>query len=71
MFAGDRLQPNYYRRWMLNPLRFDPQTKMPVYFDEDGKSPLTELLDGDALKQIETIRQYLLLGEKMPLPATQ
>ena len=44
-------------------------SKMPVYF-EDGKSPLTDLLEGDAEKQIEAVWQYLRLGLKMPLPST-
>ena len=45
-YSADQLLPSYYRRWIRNPLSIDPQTKMPVYF-EDGKSPLTEVLDGD------------------------
>lgn len=67
--AGERLLPAFYRRWLRSPLSIDPQTKMPVYF-EDGKSPLTELLDGDAEKQINAVWQYLRLGSKMPAPST-
>ncbi len=69
--SAARLQPAYYRRWLLNPQRIDPQTKMPVYFDEEGKSPLPEVLGGDAAKQIDALWHYLRLGEKMPPPATQ
>jgi mono/diheme cytochrome c family protein len=68
-YSAERLLPQYYRRWVRNPLSIDPQTKMPVYFDE-GKSPLTDILDGDAEKQIDAVWQYLRLGEKMPLPNT-
>jgi cytochrome c1 len=68
-YSYDRLLRDYYYRWMRNPLSIDPQTKMPVYFEE-GKSPLTEILDGDAEKQITAIWHYLRLGEKMPAPAT-
>ncbi|HUR47026.1 MAG TPA: hypothetical protein VMZ27_14200, partial [Candidatus Saccharimonadales bacterium] len=68
-YSADRLLPQYYRRWLRSPLSIDPQTKMPVYF-EDGKSPLTDILDGDGEKQIEAVWQYLRLGQKMPLPAT-
>jgi hypothetical protein len=68
-YSGDRLLPTYFRRWMRNPLSIDPQTKMPTYFDE-GKSPLTEILDGDAEKQITAIWEYIRLGDKMPLPRT-
>lgn len=68
-YSAERLLPAYYRRWMRNPLSIDPQTKMPAYFEE-GKSPLTEVLDGDAEKQIMAIWQYLRLGDKMPAPGT-
>src|SRR5438067_7570867 len=40
-YSAERLLPAYYQRWVRNPLSIDPQTKMPVYFDE-GKSPLTD-----------------------------
>ena len=63
-YSSERLLPQYYRRWVRNPLSIDPQTKMPVYFDE-GKSPLTEALDGDAEQQIEALWQYLRLGTQM------
>ena len=69
-WSADRLLPDYYRRWMRNPLALDPQTKMPAYF-EDGQSPLTEVLEGDAERQIDAIWQYLRLKDTMPLPATQ
>ena len=67
-YSSERLLPEYYRRWVRNPLAIDAQTKMPVYFEE-GKSPLTEVLDGDAEKQITAIWQYLRLGPKMPPPS--
>jgi len=66
-YSGERLLLPYYRRWLRNPLAIDPQSKMPVYF-EDDKSPLTEVLDGDADKQIDAIWQYIRLGTKMPPP---
>jgi mono/diheme cytochrome c family protein len=68
-YSYERLLRDYYYRWMRNPLSIDPQTKMPVYFDE-GKSPLTELLDGDAEKQITAVWHYLRLGEKIRPPNT-
>ncbi len=66
-YSGERLRPAYLRRWILNPLRIDPQTKMPVYFN-DGHSPLTDIYDGDATKQINALWQYIRQGQKMPLP---
>jgi mono/diheme cytochrome c family protein len=66
--SGARLQHDYYMRWVRNPIKVDPQTKMPVYFDEDGKSPLADYQDGDAGKQIETMWQYIRQGNKMVPP---
>ena len=68
--SAARLQPDYFRRWFRAPTSIDPQTKMPVYFREDGTSPLAEILGGDAEKQISAVWEYLKLGEKMPPPAT-
>lgn len=68
-FAADRLLPDYFRRWFRAPTSIDPQTKMPVYFDE-GKSPLTDILEGDGEKQITAVWEYLKLRDKMPAPKT-
>jgi cbb3-type cytochrome oxidase cytochrome c subunit len=67
-YTGARLQKSFYHRWVRNPQRIDPPTKMPVYFDSEGKSPLTDYYGGDAEKQIEAIWQYIRLGDKMPAP---
>lgn len=69
-YSADRLLPDYYRRWFRAPTSIDPQTKMPVYFDE-GKSPLTDVLDGDGEKQITAVWEYLRLREKMLPPKTE
>jgi mono/diheme cytochrome c family protein len=69
--VGARLQPDYYLRWMLDPLRVDPQSRMPDYFDEDARSVLVDVLEGDAKKQIEAIRQYLRQGKAMKIPVMQ
>ena len=65
--VGDRLLPEYFRRWMRNPLRVDPQTKMPAYFHQ-GQSALFEVLDGDADRQIEVLYHYILRGSGMIPP---
>ena len=67
-YSGERLQKPHFHRWLRNPLRIDPTSKMPVYFDNEGKSPLAEVYGGDATKQIEAIWQYIRLGGKMPSP---
>ncbi len=66
-YSAERLLPPYYKRWLLDPLLIDPQTKMPDYF-EGWSSVLTEYYEGDAPKQIDAMWQYLRLGDKMPLP---
>jgi mono/diheme cytochrome c family protein len=68
-YTGARVQRSFFHRWVRNPLRIDPATKMPVYFDAEGKSPLADYYNGDAEKQIEAIWQYVRLGDKMPSPA--
>ena len=63
-----RVQPDYFRRWVRSPISLDPTTKMPVYFDEEGKSPLSDVLDGDGPKTLQAIWEYLRAGEKMAKP---
>jgi hypothetical protein len=61
-----RIRPDYFRRWMMNPLRVEPSSKMPRYADEEGRSPFREFLDGDIRRQFEAIRLFLAgpLGEQ-------
>lgn len=66
--VGERLRADYFRRWLRNPVTVDPNTKMPVYFDEEGKSPYTDILEGDAFKQIDAMWHYIKQGEKMAPP---
>ncbi len=67
-YSGDRLVKKFFVRWLYNPLAVDPTTKMPVYFDELGRSPLADVYDGDGAKQIDALWQYIRLGDKMPPP---
>ncbi len=59
LYSADRLRPDFFRRWLREPMRVDPSTRMPNYFDETGKSPLAGILDGQASAQIEAIWHYL------------
>ena len=68
--SADRLLPSYYRHWFRNPLGIDPQTKMPMYFDEEGASPLTDVLGGNGDAQSDAVWHYLRLRDKMPQPKT-
>src|SRR5262249_22975429 len=70
--ARERLQPSFARRWLRNPLKVDPQTKMPVYFDEQGRSPLTTSFEGNGDQQIEALWHYLRrLGGDQPQTAAR
>jgi len=62
--AAARLRPEYYHRWTLFPLRIDPETKMPRFADDDGKTPLTDFFGGKASEQYEAIWQYLQTFKK-------
>lgn len=62
-----RLNKDYYDRWVREPLRLEPGTKMPQFI-KDGRTQLTEILDGDGVKQADALWQYLLEGEKIRPP---
>ena len=58
-YSVERLRKGYYHRWVMHPLRIDPDTKMPRFADDEGKTALTELYEGNARQQFEAIWQYL------------
>ncbi len=64
-----RLRKDYYVRWVRNPIRIDPETKMPRFEDDDGKTGITDIFGGDARKQFEAIWQYFLEGDALQPPA--
>lgn len=68
--SDSRLLKSFFFRWMRNPLAIDPQSKMPAFFDEEGRSALTDYYDGDAEKQINALYQYLRLRDAMPKPVS-
>jgi len=65
--ARDRLRPDWFVRWVREPLRVEPGTKMPQFF-QGGRSQLTEVLEGDASKQIDALWNYLLEGASIKAP---
>ena len=67
-YASERLRKEYYDRWVRAPARITPNTKMPTFPDSDGKTPLRDVLDGDATKQFDAIWNYLLAGRKIEHP---
>ena len=67
-YSYERLLPDYYRRWLRAPTSIDAESKMPVYFDETGRSPLPDILEGDGPRTVAAIWEYLRLGTKAPRP---
>jgi cytochrome c551/c552 len=53
-----RLQREYYDRWMRDPLRIDPQTKMPKLASE-GRTKALGHFEGDAPRQFEALWHFL------------
>jgi len=64
----DRVQPGWFKAFLLNPASFNEGTRMPQFWPE-GQSAFLDILDGNAEKQIESIWSYLSLKNSMPLPA--
>ncbi|QJX00203.1 c-type cytochrome [Frigoriglobus tundricola] len=64
---NQRVRYEWYERWLSQPLRMAPGTRMPQAF-VDGKSTLRSVLDGDPHKQAEAMWAYLALGPGLPLP---
>src|SRR5262249_22080142 len=65
--SNQRVRYEWYRRWLEQPQRMQPGTKMPTVFF-GGKSPLERVLGGSADSQAEAMWGFLSLGAKMPLP---
>lgn len=63
-----RLRLDWYTRWMHQPQRMAPGTKMPQNFFGDT-SQITTVLGGNADAQIDALWAYLSLGPGLPLPA--
>ena len=53
--SAKRLRHDYYMRWMLDPMRIDPDSRMPKFADQKGKTAFTEVLEGDARRQFDAI----------------
>jgi hypothetical protein len=64
---AERLRYDAFSRWIHDPALTRPGTRMPSFF-VNGMSGFTNLLSGDADKQVNAMWAYLSLGEFMPLP---
>ena len=68
MYVEQRMRKHYYDRWVIAPMRIHKETKMPSFADQEGKTSIREIYDGDARKQYDAIWHYLLEGEKIRPP---
>ena len=67
-YVSSRLRYDFYRRWTLDPLRFDPATKMPKFAPDGKTTPVTHTYNGDAQKQFAALWHYLvsLASDEVP-----
>jgi mono/diheme cytochrome c family protein len=54
-----RMRPEFYQRWIGNPIQFDPSVPMPRFSPDGQTTPVTTILDGQARPQFDAIWQYL------------
>ena len=64
----DRLKPDWFVPFMLNPAKYRPGIVMPSYWG-DGQSTDKETLDGNATAQLQAIWHYLSYGQGAPTPS--
>lgn len=62
----ERLNPEYYQRFVLDPPRFDISTKMPKLSADGKTTKITTILDGDAQRQFQAIWQFILNLDEPP-----
>lgn len=65
--ASQRLRPEWFYQFLLDPAQLKPRTRMPTFFP-GGSSSLPELLGGDVQQQISALWSYLENIERLPLP---
>ena len=64
---AERVNYDWYRRWMTDPQRIHPGTRMPTVFLK-GESPYKDILSGAPDQQKTAIWQYLLVSKRYPYP---
>lgn len=62
-----RVRKDWFRRWLLDPQRLSPGTRMPSIF-ANGRSMAPQFLNGEPDKQIDALWAYFSQGSKMQLP---
>ena len=62
-----RLNQAWFHKLLVDPVALKMNTRMPDFW-LNGKSPVTDIHEGDIDKQIEAIWSYLSLGDAAPYP---
>ena len=65
--AHERLQPDWILQWLQSPLKIQPGTRMPMFWDQYPKSAFPQQ-DGNGELQIRSIRDYLFTLRGGPSP---
>lgn len=66
--SARRLKPDWIVRWLQDPQRLAPGTKMPSFFTDESSGP-EDILGGDEERQILALRDYILsLGSGLREP---
>ena len=55
----ERMRYDFYRRWVLDPPRYDIGTRMPKLAADGKTTKVTQILEGDAAKQFDAVWEYL------------
>jgi len=56
---SDRLRGDFFQRWLRDPLRIDPATKMPQFTTDGRTTKAAHLADGNADTQFVALWRYL------------
>ncbi len=67
MHVKERLRFDYYDRWVRSPIRVEPETKMPTYFNNET-SVLPTILEGKADLQTQALWNYIRQGRMIEPP---
>lgn len=64
-----RLRHDWFVRYMLDPQKYRPGTRMPSSFRQNNRSAVKGILEGASDQQLAAIWTYLELGVRAPIPA--
>ena len=67
MRVKERIRRDYFDRWVRSPIRVEPETKMPTYFNNET-SVLPSILEGKAEPQIRALWNYMQQGREIEPP---